>query len=120
MSGANVPSWPAPEFRARLMPHRSLGPAGFVVLMSGVALASFATGLVFLLMGAWPVMGFFGLDVLLVYAAFRLNYRSGRQYELVELTPAALTVTRVHPSGRTESFDFNPFWVRLNLRERND
>ena len=42
-------------------------------------------------MGAWPVMGFFGLDVLLVYCAFKLNYRAGRLCEIVELTPAQLT-----------------------------
>ena len=59
-------------------------------------------------MGAWPVFGFFGLDVALVYLAFRLNYRAGRLYETVELTPETLTVTRVHPSGKRESFDFNP------------
>ena len=68
-------------------------------------------------MGAWPVFGFFGLDVALIYAAFKLNYRSGRLYETVELTPETLTITRVHPSGKQESFDFNPYWVRVRLAE---
>jgi uncharacterized membrane protein len=76
-------------FRALLTPHRSLGPAGFLILMAALGTASFITGIVFLLMGAWPVFGFFGLDVLLIYIAFRLNYRSGRLYETVELTPAS-------------------------------
>ena len=65
-------------------------------------------------------MGFFGLDVALVYVAFKLNYRSGRLYETVELTPAKLTWTRVHPSGRREQFDCNPYWARVNLREWPD
>jgi uncharacterized membrane protein len=104
-------------FRAVLHPHRSLGPTGFLILMLAIGAASFVTGMVFLLMGAWPVFGFFGLDVALVYFAFRLNYRSGRLHELIELTPALLTVTRVHPSGKRESFDFNPYWVRVNLTE---
>src|SRR3990170_6671037 len=95
-------------FRAILHPHRSLGPTGFLVLMSAIGVVSFVTGMVFLVMGAWPVLGFFGLDVALVYLAFRLNYRSGRLYETVDLTPAQLTVTRVHPSGRQEQFDCNP------------
>jgi uncharacterized membrane protein len=73
--------------------------------------------MVFLIKGAWPVFGFFGLDVALVYAAFRLNYRSGRLYETVELTPQTLIITRVHPSGRQESFDFNPYWVRVRLAD---
>jgi uncharacterized membrane protein len=104
-------------FRAVLYPHRSLGPRGFLVLMLAIGGVSFVTGMMFLLKGAWPVFGFFGLDVALVYAAFRLNYRSGRLYETVELTPQALTITRVHPSGAQESFDFNPYWVRVRLAE---
>jgi uncharacterized membrane protein len=104
-------------FRAVLHPHRSLGPTGFLVLMVAIGSISFVTGMVFLMMGAWPVFGFFGLDVALVYFAFRLNYRSGRLHELVDLTPASLTVTRVHPSGKRECFDFNPYWVRVLLAE---
>jgi len=104
-------------FRAVLYPHRSLGPTGFLILMSAIGGVSFITGMAFLLKGAWPVFGFFGLDVALIYAAFKLNYRSGRLYETVELTPDVLTVTRVSPSGKAESFDFNPYWVRVHLTE---
>ena len=98
---------PAPLAGAHGLPHPHVGDRR----------GSFVTGMVFLLMGAWPIFGFFGLDVALVYVAFRLNYRSGRLYELIELTPESLTVTRVHPSGKRESFDFNPYWVRVRLAE---
>ncbi len=104
-------------FRAILHPHRSLRPTGFLILMLAIGGVSFVTGMVFLLMGAWPVFGFFGLDVALVYLAFRLNYRAGRLYETVELTPETLTVTRIHPSGRRESYDFNAYWVRVLLTQ---
>ena len=107
-------------FRAVLTPYRSLGPTGFLVLMVALAGISFATGIAFLMIGAWPVLGFLGLDVALVYVAFKLNYRSGRLYETVELTPALLTWTRVHPSGRREQFDCNPYWARVALREWPD
>jgi uncharacterized membrane protein len=107
-------------FHAVLRPYRSLAPAGFLLLMAMLVGTSFITGVVFYLAGAWPVTGFFGLDVLLVYIAFKLNYRLGRLYETVELTPARLVLTRVHPSGRREQFDCNPYWARVNLRERPD
>ncbi len=71
-------------FSAIVTPHRSLGTLGFVVVMVAVGLVSFAAGLAFLLMGAWPVFGFFGLDVLLVYLAFRANYRAAAAYEEVD------------------------------------
>jgi uncharacterized membrane protein len=65
-------------------------------------------------------LGFFGLDVLVIYIAFKLNYRSGRLYETVDLTPGRFTLTRVHPSGRQEQFDCNPYWARVSLREWPD
>ncbi len=98
-----------------LHPHRSLSPRGFLILMTVVSLVSFAAGMVFLLMGAWPVMGFFGLDVALVYLAFKLNYRSGMIYETVDLSQELLQLTRVHPSGAKDVFDFNPYWARVRL-----
>lgn len=107
-----------PQFSAVLTPHRSLGPRGFLVFMAAISAISFGTGLMFYLMGAWPVMGFMGLDVLLVYIAFRINFRALRVYETVDLTDEALTVTRVAPSGHSQSWRFNPYWVRLSLDER--
>ncbi len=104
-------------FRAVLAPYRSLPPAGFLALMVMFGIVSFVSGIAFLMLGAWPVFGFFGLDLLLVYVAFRLNYRSGRLYETVEIDPAETRVTRVHPSGREERHAFATAWVRINLRE---
>ena len=108
----------ASRFSAVLTPHRSLGPTGFMVLMAGVCLVSFATGLFFYLLGAWPVIGFMGLDVALIYIAFKLNFRALRLYETVDLTQHALTVTRVAPSGKAQSWRFNPYWVKLSVQER--
>jgi uncharacterized membrane protein len=108
------------EFSAILTPHRSLGPAGFGMLMVAIGVVSFGTGLAFYLLGAWPILGFYGLDVLLIYLAFRINYRAGRMYETVHLNRSELTLTRVHPSGRKERFTFNPYWVRVRLaRDRH-
>jgi len=116
-----TPQTPEPGlFRAVLRPHRSLGPTGFVVLMAILSFVSFTTGAVFYLLGAWPVLGFFGLDILIIYIAFRLNYRAGRLHETVELSRSDLTVTRIYPSGRRERFDFNPYWVRVRLAEGRD
>lgn len=107
-------------FHAVLTPHRSLGPWGFLVLMAVFGGVCFLTGAVFLQLGAWPVSAFFGLDVALLYVAFKLNYRAGRLYETVDLTPARLVITRVHPTGRREAFEFNPYWVRVALKEWPD
>jgi uncharacterized membrane protein len=121
MSGNGAQTQAEPGgFHAVLRPHRSLGPAGFLVLMLGFGAVSFVAGVFFAASGAWPVLGFFGLDVALVYVAFRLNYRSGRLYETVDITRAELTVTRVHPSGRQEQFQCNPYWARVDLAQWPD
>ena len=101
-------------FSAVLTPHRSLGPTGFLLFMLVLGGISFVTGMVFLLAGAWPVLGFFGLDVLLVYWAFRLNYRSARAYEEVTVTPSELKVRQVSHHGRVSEWTLNPVWVQLD------
>ncbi|MGH6683669.1 MAG: DUF2244 domain-containing protein [Pseudolabrys sp.] len=101
-------------FAAVLTPHRSLGSVGFLVLMAVFGGASFISGMAFLLMGAWPVFGFFGLDVLLLYWAFRINYRHANAYEQVTVTPTVLKVRKVSHRGRVREWMLNPLWVRLD------
>jgi uncharacterized membrane protein len=101
-------------FSALITPHRSLGSVGFLVLMAVFGGVSFIAGIAFLLMGAWPVFGFFGLDVLLLYWAFRLNYRHAAAYEEVTMTPVALTVRKVSHRGAVREWVLNPLWVKLD------
>jgi uncharacterized membrane protein len=108
---------PVPEptiFSAVITPHRSLGPTGFLIFMCILGGMSFVSGMVFLMAGAWPIFGFFGLDVLLVYWAFRANYRSARAYEEVTVTPSELTLRKVSYRGRVRQWTLNPVWVRLD------
>jgi uncharacterized membrane protein len=114
MSADNDRSQEPTIFSAVLTPHRSLSRNGFVILMLVMGGASFATGIAFLLAGAWPVFGFCGLDVLLVYLAFRLSYRHARAYEQVTVTPSELTVRKVSHHGRINEWTLNPLWVRLD------
>jgi uncharacterized membrane protein len=101
-------------FSAVLTPHRSLSRKGFLWLMLVLSAISFATGMVFLLAGAWPVFGFCGLDVLLVYWAFQVSFRRAKAYEQVTVTPSELTVRKVSHRGRISEWTLNPLWVRLD------
>ncbi len=102
-------------FDAILHPHRSLGPVGFWVLMGAVTAVSLCVGIAFLVQGAWPVTGFFGLDVVVLYLAFRANYRSARVYERVRLTDDDLTVQRVHWKQPERVWRFQPYWLRVSM-----
>jgi uncharacterized membrane protein len=103
-------------FSALLTPHRSLNRTGFLVLMGLLSVVSFAAGLAFLLMGAWPVVGFFGLDVLAVYWAFRINFRRAKATEEISVTPSELRVRRVSHRGHVVEWVLNPLWVQLDQK----
>jgi uncharacterized membrane protein len=126
MSDTNAPFHGAsfqadePFFRALLTPHRSLGRTGFAVLMGALLFGWIVTGAIFLSYGAWPVFGFFGLDVLGVYIAFRVNYRAARAREEVSVSRTALDIRKVAPSGKSEAHHFNPFWVRLSVARHDE
>ena len=102
-----------PLFSAVLNPHRSLGATGFLVVMLLIGGLSFIAGLVFALNGAWPVVGFLGLDVVLVYWAFKASYRSAAAYEQVTVTASELRLRKVSARGEATEWTLNPVWVRL-------
>jgi len=107
-------------FERVLLPYRSLPPRGFNILMLVLGAISVAVGVTFVSMGAWPVCGFFGLDVLLVYVAFRLSYRSARQRETLRLADEEFTVERVGIRGDRRFWRFQPFWLRVVYEEHPD
>lgn len=102
-------------FDATLHPNRSLSPAGFRILMIIAGVSVLIIGVLFVVAGAWPVFGFSGAEFLLLYIAFRLNYRSGRAYERVRLTERQLEVMRVGPGGEVGRWEFEPTWLQISM-----
>ena len=105
------------SFVAVLRPNRSLTPRSFKILMALVMLVSFVAGIVFMRMGAWPVFGFFGLDVLLLYWAFKVNFADSETFEQVEVTDKELVIQQFHTKHASREFRFIKHWVRLELIE---
>ena len=119
MTGMNRDQAPAdaeqPHFKALLTPHRSLGRSGFLILMALTGSMCIMPAMVFLSMGAWPITGFFGLDVLALYVAFRMNYRAARAREEVSVSRTHLWIRKVAPSGRAMEHLLNPIWAKLDV-----
>lgn len=104
-----------PVFEATLSPHRSLGRTGLIILVTlTMAATIFHLGF-FIIAGAWPIAGFFGIDLALLYGAFWLSYRSGRAREFVTVSRTDIAVRKVAPSGRESEFRCNPFWARFTV-----
>src|SRR5262245_56242181 len=121
MTGEHNDHAPEPTlFSVIITPHRSLSGTGFILVMSLIGALSFAGGMFFFLIGAWPVVGFLGLDVLLVYWAFRANYRAAAAFEEVTVTPSELRLRRVSHRGKVAEWKLNPLWTRLDREEHED
>jgi uncharacterized membrane protein len=104
-------------FAARLFPRRSFTPAAARKLLFATFCASALFSLPFYLAGAWPIVGFLGLDVALLWLAFRLSFRAARAYEDYRLTYLELEFARVSARGARREWRFNPAWVTLERGE---
>jgi uncharacterized membrane protein len=106
---------PAVHFATSLVPHRSLSPEGFKWLIRGAIAANLLIGLPMLLLGAWPVLGFMGLDVWLLWFLFKRSYLDARRSETLLLTDRELIVDRVAPHGEREQHRLDAYWLRVDL-----
>lgn len=103
-------------FDATLAPHRSLSRRGFLIVMTAIGTGGFLIGFGFFLAGAWPVAGFAGLEILLVYIAFKLNFRESRRREHLRLSrPGGLEIERVAPDGARSAARLEPTWLRVEM-----
>ena len=108
----------AVHFATSLSPHRSLSPEGFKWVIRGAVAANLMIGVPLLIMGAWPVMGFMGLDILLLWWLFKRSYLDARRSETLVLTDSELLVDRVAPDGEREEHRLDAYWLRVELDER--
>lgn len=106
-------------FEAYLVPHRSLPPIGFLVVMGLLIAISVAIGVGFALAGAWPVLGFLGIDVILVYIAFRISYGAARQSEHVRLSAQELEIVLADPSGTEKRTVLQAYWAKIDVEPEN-
>jgi uncharacterized membrane protein len=106
---------PAVHFATSLVPHRSLSPQGFRWLIRGAIAANLLIGLPMMLLGAWPVLGFMGLDVWLLWFLFKRSYLDARRSETLLLTDRELIIDRVAPDGEREQHRLDAYWLRVEL-----
>ena len=111
---------PAVHFATSLVPHRSLSPEGFRWLIRGAVAANLMIGLPMWALGAWPVMGFMGLDVWLLWFLFKRSYLDARRSETLLLTDAELVIDRVSPNGDREQLRLDAYWLRVEWDEKDE
>lgn len=105
------------HFSTSLRPHRSLSPEGFKWLIRAVLAANVLIGVPMYLFGAWPVAGFLGLDVALLWFLFHRSYLDARRSERLVLTDRELIVERLSPHGDREEYRLDAYWLRVEMDE---
>jgi uncharacterized membrane protein len=103
----------APYFDLVLTPSRPLLPQHARLIVGAVGLVVGLGCLRALALGAWPILPFAILDVVLLWWAFRQTYRSGAARESIRLDDDALVIDR---GGRRVRLE--PFWTRAELGDR--
>ena len=101
-----------------LWPYRSLSLRGFRILIAVLASLMSVIGLGFYLLGAWPVVGFLGLEIFIVWYAFKWNYRSGQLLETVAITAQQVNITRTDWRGRSKTICLKGVWIKAELDKK--
>jgi len=104
-----------PAFSATLIAQRSLGVRGLASVALCLAGAGAAVAGLFALLGAWPVVGFVGLEVGLAIALFLGHHAIARVVEEVVLEGGVLRVRRRRGFGAEQAWDFPPGWLRVTV-----
>jgi uncharacterized membrane protein len=105
-------------FEAELRPHRSLSRMALLLVLGGMLAGSLYVTTIMYFLGAWPVIGFNGADILLAALLFWLNSRAARAREIIRLSDTALEITDIAPNGRQEQTTLSPDWAWVELEER--
>lgn len=110
----------APVFVATITENRSLDRNGIRLVIALVCLVGIASSLPFVVLGAWPVAGFFGVDVLALFIAFKVNFARAKGYEEVSVSPLAVMLRKVTHLGQEARWSFNPAWTKLESTHDED
>lgn len=117
MSGVSDPIL----FEAVTRPPAGLSPRGLRWLCAIAAAVAAVPAVGFALVGAWPILGFLGAEVVLVLGLLLLHRRwNATALERVALSGASLTLWRRDGRGREERAELDAYWARLSLEEAPD
>jgi uncharacterized membrane protein len=105
-------------FEAVIVPHRSLSGRGLRLLLAALGLICAINATIFISLGAWPVGGFTGVELLLAAVLLRRNAAGARSSEMLLLTSETLRIVRTDPKGRRQERALSPAWMTVTLEER--
>ena len=118
----SCPRWTNPPtrslFLAEVTPHRSLSARGLRLIIGFVCAVSLCTTTLFWHLGAWPIAGFNGAEILLALFLLRAHHKSAREREVLLLSEAGFKVQRFDSRGGASELVLPAGWLNVILTER--
>ncbi len=105
-------------FEALITPHRSLSRRGLHIIIGCTCTVSFGVTALFWWLGAWPIAGFNGAEVLLALVLLRAHARSARASEFLVLTDSELRLRTTDGRGAHTDQVLPSAWIGVSLEER--
>jgi uncharacterized membrane protein len=90
----------------------SVSPRQFMCFYASLAVVSITIAVLQLINGAWLVLPFTGIELLVVGGAFAIYARHAVDYERIRLYPNRLVIEQVS-ADKLSQFEFDPRWVRV-------
>ena len=106
-------------FSKELRPRRSSSPQTVQCLVIVSIVLVVLIGLIFVYIGAWPVFGFLGLELITLSALLCYHYHQGFLVEHIVITENNLSVVRTAPSGQKHTWTAKHHWLQVNLQDKD-
>ncbi len=74
-------------------------------------------GISFFIMGAWPVLGFMGLEIILIYVAFKVLFKRSESYEHILLDKDKLKIFYNKKNVTLKEVELEPTWLQVKVED---
>lgn len=106
----------AGEFHLIARRNNSLSSTGRTAVFGSLVLVSFAISSAFAFFGAWLVLPFAGVEMAVLYLAFRHMERHAGDFESIAIEGERVLVERWE-LGKVSRYEFNRYWANVVLEQ---
>ena len=103
----------------KIYPSQSLSRKGFRILILIFLIPACLIGTFFSLLGAWPVAGFMGLELVLIYFAFKIYLNNSKVYERIVLDDKNLRIKYYNQEKIIKTITLEPTWLKVHISNNN-
>ena len=97
--------------------NQSLTTRGLYILMFFITIPASYLGISFYVLGAWPVLGFMGFEILLIYIAFKILFYNNKFYEHIILDSEKLNILFKKKNKIIKKIELEPTWVQVKIEK---